>query len=49
MKIKSYLQSKTNADLKAASSWEALALAQADPTNADLRVWVEVVEILDEE
>lgn len=49
MRIKSYLQSKTNADIKAASSWEAMAMAQADPTNADLRFWVEVVEIVDDE
>lgn len=49
MYIQSYLQSKNNPSIKAASSWEALQMAQNDPTNKDLRLWVETVEIKDEE
>ena len=48
MRIHSYLQSKTDETIKAASSWEALQLAQNDPENPALRVWVEVVEIVNE-
>lgn len=49
MFIQSYLQSKSNPSIKAASSWEAAQMAQNDPTNEDLRLWVEVVEIKEEE
>jgi len=48
MRILSYLQSKADETVKAASSWEALQMAQADPENPVLRVWVEVVEILND-
>ena len=48
MRIHSYLQSKTDETIKAASSWEALQMAQADPENTALRVWVEVVEIVND-
>jgi len=48
MYIQSYLQSKNNPKIKAASSWEASQMAQNDPTNEDLRLWVEVVEIKEE-
>ena len=49
MFIQSYLQSKANPAIKAASSWEASQMAKNDPENQDLRVWVEVVEIKDED
>lgn len=48
MRIHSYLQSKTDETIKAASSWEALQMAQTDPGNPALRVWVEVVEIVND-
>ena len=48
MRIFSYLQSKTDPTIKAASSWEAMQLAKADPEKPALRVWVEVVEIVND-
>ena len=48
MRIHSYLQSKKDETIKAASSWEALQMAKVDPENAALRVWVEVVEIVND-
>lgn len=48
MRILSYLQSKTDETIKAASSWEALRLAQESPENPALRVWVEVTEIIED-
>ena len=48
MRIISYLQSKADETIKAASSWEAMQMAKADPTNQKLRVWIEIVEIVED-
>jgi len=48
MRILSYLQSKADETIKAASSWEAMQMAKADPRNPKLRVWLEIVEIVED-
>jgi len=49
MRIITYYQSTQSETIKAASSWEALQMAQAQPENLALRKWVEITEIVDDE
>jgi len=48
MRIVTYYQSTQSETIKAASSWEALQMAQAQPENPALRKWVEITEIEDD-
>jgi len=48
MRIVSYYQSTQDETIKAASSWEALQMAQAQPENLALRKWLEITEIVED-
>jgi len=48
MRIISYYQSTQDETIKAASSWEALQMAQAQPENLALRKWLEITEIVED-
>ena len=48
MRIVSYYQSAQDETIKAASSWEALQMAQAQPENLALRKWLEITEIVED-